>query len=289
MIMDILPQLIANSIIAGARYALIALGFNLIYTTAKFVNIAHGATAAVGGYIVFALTKFLGAHFFIAIPIGILGAGILGVFFEIGVFSKLRKRNASGLVLFLASLGIFITIEAFLAILFSSQFQSLSLGRETIVYRIGSAAITDVQTIMLLAGGAIFAGLGVFLRRTRFGTAVRAIADDEEVAKILGINTERIVRIIFFIGSAIAGIAGIFIGFDAGLYPTMGLLVVLEGAIASIIGGIGNISGGFLGAFLLGFIENFGTWKIASEWRSAIAFAVLILFLIFRPQGIMKK
>ncbi|MCX6715691.1 MAG: branched-chain amino acid ABC transporter permease, partial [Candidatus Taylorbacteria bacterium] len=124
---------------------------------------------------------------------------------------------------------------------------------------------------------------------TMFGKAVKAVGDDEEVAKIVGINTPRIIGWVFGIGSAIAGLAGILVGFDTGIEPTMGLSLLLKGVIASIIGGIGNVYGGVLGAFLLGFIENFGIWKISGEWKDAIAFAVLILFLLFRPQGILRR
>ncbi|MDO8655872.1 MAG: TIGR01841 family phasin, partial [Nanoarchaeota archaeon] len=116
-----------------------------------------------------------------------------------------------------------------------------------------------------------------------------ATQTQEEVSKIVGINTSKIIGRVFFIGSAIAGLAGILIGFDTGIEPTMGLSLLLKGVIASIIGGIGNVYGGVLGAFLLGFIENFGIWKISGEWKDAIAFGVLIIFLLFRPQGILRK
>jgi branched-subunit amino acid ABC-type transport system permease component len=109
------------------------------------------------------------------------------------------------------------------------------------------------------------------------------------VARIIGLNTDKINGYVFFIGSALAGFAGILVGFDTGIEPTMGLGLLLKGVIVSIIGGVGNIYGGVLGAFLLGFVENFGIWKISGEWKDAIAFALLIVFLIFRPQGIMNK
>ena len=118
---------------------------------------------------------------------------------------------------------------------------------------------------------------------------IKAISDDEEVAKIVGINTNKIIGRVFFIGSAIAGLAGILTGFDIGIEPTMGMSLLLKGVIASIIGGVGSVYGGVIGAFLLGFVENFGIWKISGEWKDAIAFSVLILFLLFRPNGILKK
>lgn len=286
--MEILPQLILNSIITGAIYALLALGFNLIYGATKFFNLAHGALAVVGGYAVFFFYKIVGLNIVLAIMLGIAIAGIAGWGLDKLVFLPLRKRKASNLVLLVASLGAFIVIQAIIAILFTSQFQTLSQGSWRI-YAIFGATITGIQIVILLAGMAIMASLVLLFKKTMFGKTVRSISDDEEVAKIVGINTEKIIGYVFFIGSAIAGLGGILIGFDTGLEPTMGMNLLLKGVIASIIGGIGNIYGGALGAFLLGFAENFGIWKISGEWKDAIAFGILILFLIFRPRGIMNK
>lgn len=288
--MGILPQLVVNSVIAGATYTLITLGFNLIYGTTKFINMAHGAVAAVGGYTVFFLTRTMGAGVLLSIVAGVLIAGLIGYGMDKIVFTPLRKRNASNLVLFIASLGIFTVIQAVLAMFFTSQFQTLDPASAAQgVYQFAGAAVSRVQLIIIFSAAIFFAGLTLFLKHTNFGKAVRAISDDEEVARMVGINTDKVIGYVFFIGSAIAGLAGILIGFDVGIQPTMGLLVLLQGAISSIIGGIGNIYGGVMGSFLLGFAENFGIWKIAGEWKVAISFGLLILFLIFRPEGIMKK
>lgn len=194
------------------------------------------------------------------------------------------------MVLLVASLGVFTALQAFVAILFTSQFQTLPndlIPRGTLV--IAGAVITYVQLTILVSAVVVACLLAFLLYKTRFGKAVRAISDDEEVAKIVGINTEKVIGRVFLIGSAIAGLAGIFVGFDTGIEPTMGLQLLLKGVIAAIIGGAGNVFGGLVGAFLLGFVENFGIWHISGEWKDAIAFAVLIIFLLFRPQGIFKK
>jgi len=287
---DILPQLIVNIIIAGAIYALVALGFNLIYGATKFFNLAHGVIAAVGGYAVFYFAKTLGWNVYLAVIIGVLLAGIAGYGLDKFVYLPLRKRKASNMVLLVASLGAFTAIQAVIAILFTSQFKTLSYSVGTQrIFEIFDGVITQTQLIILMSVALITAGLILLLYKTRFGKAVRAMSDDEEVAKIVGINTNRIIGRIFFIGSAIAGLAGILVGFDTGIEPTMGLGLLLKGVIASIIGGVGNIYGGVMGAFLLGFVENFGIWKISGEWKDAIAFALLIVFLLFRPKGIMNK
>jgi branched-chain amino acid transport system permease protein len=288
--MDIIPQLIVNSIIAGAIYTMVAIGFNLIYGTVKFFDLGYGALTAVGGYAVFYFYKTLGLNLYLSILLGILIAGIIGFLLYRFIYNPLRARKSSGMVLLVGSLGAFTAIQAIIAILFTSQFQTLtqSAGAGK-VYDIFGGIITEVQLIILICGLVIMAVIALVLKFTIFGKAVKAVSDDEEVSKIVGINTPKIIGWIFFIGSAIAGLAGILIGFDTGIEPTMGMSLLLKGVIASIIGGIGNIYGGVLGAFFLGFVENFGIWKISGEWKDAIAFGVLIIFLLWRPQGILKR
>lgn len=288
--MSVIPQLIANSIIAAGTYALIALGFNLIYATTKFFNLAHGVMATVGGYVVFFLIQtFTGINIILAAVLGILFAGLLGYLVDTIVYRELRKRKASNMVLLVASLGVFTVIQAVVAMIFTSQFQTLSGAISENVYSFWGASVTGTQLTIIGSAVVIMAALALLLKKTIFGKAVRAVSDDEEVSKIVGINTEHIIGWVFFIGSAIAGLTGILVGLDTGLEPTMGLRLLLKGVIAAIVGGIGSIYGAVLGALLLGLAENFGIWNISSEWKDAIAFVLLILFLIFRPQGIIKK
>lgn len=295
--MTIIPQLIVNSIIAGSIYALVALGFNLIYGTTRFFNLAHGILATIGGYVVFYFTKTVGLGLIPSAVIGVLAAGIISYLLDKFIFQTLRKRKASSMVLLVASLGIMTALQAIVAIIFTSQFQTLSTGSDTKVFELFcnettqqcAAVITQVQVVILISSFIIMLGLMLLLKKTKFGKAVRAVSDEEDVAKIVGINTNKIINWIFFIGSAIAGFAGIMVGLDTGIEPTMGLSLLLKGVIAAIIGGVGSIYGGVIGAFVLAFIENFGIWKISGEWKDAIAFAVLLIFLLFRPHGIIKK
>ena len=288
--MQIISQLIINSIIAGAIYSLVALGFNFIYGATKFFNLAHGVMAAIGGYAVFYFGITLGLDIYLSVAIGVLLAGLIGYGSDKLVYLPLRKRKASNMVLLVASLGVFTALQAIIAILFTSQFQVLyrNIASQRI-FNIFGGSITQTQSVILISALVVFVGLALLLKYTVFGKAVRAISDDEEVAKIVGINTDKIIGRVFFIGSATAGLAGILVGFDTGIEPTMGLPLLLKGVITAIVGGIGNIYGGVLGAFLLGFLENFGIWKISGEWKDAIAFALLILFLLFKPQGIIKR
>ncbi len=287
--MNILPQLIANSLIASSFYILVALGFNLMYGSTKFFNLSYGSVAIAGGYVTLFFLQ-LGLNVGFSIALGIVAAGLMGFIFEKGIFLPLRQRQATQMNLLIASLGISIALEALLAILFSPQIQSMShyLGRTTIV-SIAGASLTTVQITTILVSIVVFVVVAVFLKKTSFGKAVRAISDDEEVAKIIGIHTAKVIGLVFLLASAISAIAGVAQGFDIGLEPTLGFSLLLKGIIAAIVGGLGNIYGGLLGALILGFAENFGIIQLSGEWKDAIAFGVLIIVLIFKPKGILSK
>jgi len=288
--MDIAVQITLNAIIAGAIYSLATLGFNLSYSTTRFFDLGYGAYAAAGAYAVLWFYKSIGLDIVSSIGLGILVAGCIGFAIEKVVFRQLRRRKASRTVLLIASLGVLTVIQAMLAILFTSQFQTLSkdIGSTRTVGIFGGV-MTETQLLILLSAIIVMLVLSFVMRTTMFGKAVRAIADDEEVAQIVGINSERIIGIVFFVSACIAGLAGIVVGFDTGIQPTIGLSILLKGVIAAIIGGLGDVYGGVLGAFLLAFIENAAAWQFAGEWKDAIAFLILIVFLLFRPYGIRGK
>jgi branched-chain amino acid transport system permease protein len=287
--LDIVGQIVLNSLIAGAIYTLITLGFNLIYWITKFFNIAYGIFAVIGAYTVFFLFKIQGFNLYFSVFSGILLAGISGYLSDRFIFLPLRRRNGSRLIMFVASLGLFTAFQAFIAMVFSSNFQILTKTFEAQrSYQVFGGVITDIHILIMVTVVVIMTAFGLYGKKTTFGKSVKAVGDDEEVAKIIGIDTNRVIGYVFFVSSAIAGLGGILVGFDTGLMPTMGMDLLLKGVISSIIGGVGNVYGGVLGAFLLGFVENFGVWKIAGQWKDAIAFGLLILFLLFRPRGILK-
>lgn len=288
--MEIIPQLILNGVIAGAIYSLVALGFNLIYGTVKFFNLSHGVFAAVGGYGVYFLTNSLGLNLFLSVFIAVIASGSAGFIVDRLVFLRLRRKKASNLVLLVASLGVLTTTQAVISIIFTSQFQTLKPDAPTEdVYHILGGSITAHQVVILASGALALLILVTLIDKTGFGKAVKAISDDPEVARIVGIDVDKMTGYVFFIGSAIAGLGGILAGLDTGIEPSMGMALLLKGIIASIIGGVGSVYGGFVGSFVLGLVENFGIWKIPGQWKDAIAFGLLIAFLLIRPQGIIKR
>jgi branched-subunit amino acid ABC-type transport system permease component len=283
-------QILVNSIVAGSTYALLAIGYYLIYSGTKFFNLTYGAIAISGGYLAFFFAKILGWNLALSIAFAIIGAGCLGLLLNLIIFEPLRRHRSSNTVLLVAGIGAMTIIRSSLAIAFTSQFQTLS-DNSTIgtIYSISSATITQTQVLIVLSALAVFIISISILKLTPFGKMVRALNDNEEMAEIIGINTRQIIRYLFFIGSAIAGFAGILIGFDTGLEPNMGIYLFLKGSIAPIIGGLHSIAGAMIGSYILGLVENFGVWRISGEWKDALAFGLLIIFLLLRPKGIYAK
>ena len=176
-----------------------------------------------------------------------------------------------------------------ISIIFSPDGRPLAAPFGSVPWAFGGATIKPFQVFIIGVALVVFAGLALLLNRTSFGKAVRAIGDDEEVARIVGINTPVVIAIIFFLGAAISALGGILLGEDIGIRPQMGLLLLLKGWIASVVGGIGNIYGAILGGFVLGMVENYGVWYVSAQWKDAIAFILLIFFLSFWPKGILPR
>ncbi len=279
-------QLILNGLIAGGIYALVALGFTIIYRTVKFFHFAHGVVYTAGAYLAYTFAISLGFNFLLSFFLATILAAILGLTIDRLVYSPLRQQKAPNLVLLIASFGVFIFIQNFIQLIYGAQILTLRTGPVQEGYQIFSAVITSIQIMILVVSVILMFLLWLFIQKTKMGKAMRAVADDPVGASVVGIYPEMTIRTAFAIGSGAAGIAGILISLETNIEPTMGFSAILKGIIASIIGGIGSIPGAMLGGFFLGIVENLGIWKIQAGWKDTIAFAVLIIFLLFRPGGI---
>jgi len=282
-----LQQLLLNGLISGGIYTLVALGFTLIYRTVKFFHFAHGVVYAVGAYLAYSLIISLGLNPIISFFLAVFLTGLIGVLIDRLVYRPLRKRKAPNLVFLIASFGIFIFLQNLLQLIYGAQILTIRTGPVKEGHHILGAIITDTQILILVMSVALCLGLWMFVKKTKLGKAMRAVADDPLAASIVGINPERIILAAFAIGSALAGAAGILISLETNIEPTMGMNAILKGIIASIIGGIGSIPGAMFGGLFLGIAENLGIWKISAGWKDCIAFVILIVFLLVRPGGIM--
>lgn len=286
-----LSQIIINSLIAGSIYALIASGFSLIYSVLKFLHLAHGAVLTAGAYAAFALSRSLGLPFILAVILAIIFCVLIGIIIDQIAYKPLRRRQANNLAFLISSLGVFIFCQSLIQLIFGAEIKILRLGLIQKGYEFFGAIITLTQIIILAVALALLIMLHLFLKKSRLGQVMRAVADDREAAILCGIKPERIITLTFALGSGLAAAAGILIGLEQNLEPTMGLNLILKGLTASVVGGIGSTTGGMLGGFIIGLAENFGIWFLPSGYKDAIAFVILILFLLFRPNGIlgMKK
>jgi len=282
-----IQQLILNGIIAGSIYALIAIGFAIIYKTVKFFHFAHGIVFAVGAYFAYTLFILFDINPIISFFLSIALASLLGIVIDRFVYHPLRKNNAPNLVCLIASFGVFIFLQNLLQLIFGAQILTLRTGPIKEGHHILGAVITDIQILIIVVSLILFFLGWLFIQKTKLGKAIRAVADDPIGARVVGINSEKVILTAFAIGSALAGVAGILISLETNIEPTMGLNAILKGIIASIVGGIGNIPGALFGGLFLGLAENLGIWKIQAGWKDTIAFAILIIFLLIRPSGIM--
>jgi len=280
-------QLLINGLIAGAIYALVATGFSLIYSVCKFVHFAHGATIAFSAYFLYFLFSILGLNFGFAVVLAIAFASLLGYGMNFFVYKQLRKRKASSVILLIASFALLIFFESLILLLFGADVKTIGFIKIAKGLEFFGAIITPLQIFIVAASFVLLGLLFLFMKKTKIGKAMRAVADNKEVAEVVGISSERIYDYVFIIGSAIAGIAAILVGLEQNLEPMMGTNLMIKGFSGAIIGGIGSVPGAILGAFLLGFAENFGIWFLPSGYKDAIAFIILFAFLLFRPQGIL--
>ena len=247
------------------------------------------AGVALGAYCAVAVYGSPDWGLYLTWGVSCLLAGIVGLALYRGLYVYMRERARSPLVMLVATLGILLAITAFTTIIFQSAPRPLPDAFGSTPWKIAGANIKgfNVFTIAVAIVGFVF--LLFLLKMTSFGKAVRAIGDDEEVSKVVGINTTVIIAVVFFIGAVYAAAAGVLSGHDTAIQPRMGLLLLLKGWIASVVGGIGNMYGAIVGGFVLGLIEQFGIWDLAGEWKDAISFVLLILFLSFWPNGLLPR
>ncbi len=284
--MDIFLQLLINGLVIGSIYALVASGFSLIYSTNKFVHFAHGGVIVLSSYFLYWISAVLEWDFYFASFLTILFATLLGYCLNKIFYQPLRDRKASNSVLLVASVAILFLFQSLALLLFGANVKTIALPLSNHSINIGGAFITPLQIVIILISILLFLALRLLMRRTKIGKAMRAVADNKEVAEILGISSERIYDTSFAIGSAIAGIAAILVSLEQNITPLMGTSLIIKGFTGSVIGGIGSVPGAIVGSLFLGLAENFGTWFVSAGFKDAIAFILLFLFLLIKPQGL---
>jgi branched-subunit amino acid ABC-type transport system permease component len=282
-------QSIVNGIIAGTTHALVAIGFGLIYTMARFFHLAHGAVLAASAYVTYVLIVYLAWHPVYAMISGIIFGVVLGVFMEVTIYRPLRSLDSSPSVLFLASLGILVCIQNAISLAFGDQPLAFASGQTEVGVNVLGAYITRVQLMIVCAATIMCSVTAAVMKWTKVGRMMRAVANDRGLAEIVGVKPDRAILIAMALGSAFAAIAGILVALDTDLTPNMGLRAMLMGVTASVVGGIGSIFGNLLGGLFVGMLQHLGIWCVSTQWQDAIVFIALITFLLLRPRGVLGR
>lgn len=280
-------QQLLNGLTAGAVYALIALGYTMIYGILGLINFAQGEIYMFGAFVAVLLLGTGQVNFFVAFAAGMAAAAVLGVVLERVAFRPLRGSNP--LVPLISAIGASIFLQSLALLLFGPTDRPFPIQFNFRTIDIAGLPFSSLQGAILVAALGFMLLLLLFVRYTRYGKAIVACALDRDTARLMGINVDRMVALTFLIGSALSGAAGIMMAiYYNATYPRMGLLPGLKAFSAAILGGVGNIPGAILGGLLLGVAESLGAAYVSSGYKDAIAFAILILVLLFRPQGILK-
>jgi branched-chain amino acid transport system permease protein len=292
--MEMIVQQLISGLAIGMIYALIAIGYSMVYGILKFINFGHGAVYMVGTYIAFFTWEFLlrfmpvWPSFLLALLLSMIGGAIFGVVMEKLAYKPIRNR--SRLTTFMSSLGVSFFITYGMEFLVGSTPRSTPALFEGVRFKVLGATVTGMQIFILVVTAVIVISLQLFVKKTRTGKAIRACSEDAGAAALMGVNINHAISATFAIGSGVAAVAGILVGiYYSAVYPTMGWIAGLKGFVAAVTGGIGSIPGAMLGGLLLGMAENLGAGFVASSYRDAIAFIVLIVVLLFRPMGIIRK
>jgi len=283
-------QYLINGVSIGAVYAIIALGYTMVYGIAKMLNFAHGDVIMVGAYASYCVTSYLGLPAVVSIVVAVAVCTVLGIVIEGLAYKPLR--GTPSLAVLITAIGVSYFLQNAAQLIFGSapkNFKSIVTMQPLTLFD-GGLTITGEVLVTIAICVAIMVGLTLFTSRTRMGKAMRAVSEDRAAAQLMGINVNQTISITFAIGSALAAIAGVLLCSTVPtLMPTTGAMPGIRAFTAAVFGGIGSIPGAMLGGILLGIIETFSKAYISTQFSDAIVFSVLIIILLVKPAGLLGK
>jgi branched-chain amino acid transport system permease protein len=301
--MEILLQQVINGLVQGSVYALVALGYTMVYGILGLINFAHGEVVMIGAMLALSsLTAMLGwgVSPMLALPLSMVLAmlGCMALGYSIERIAYRPLRHAPRLAPLITAIGVSIVLQNLAMMIWGRGYHSFPQLITNNPHLIAGAIINDIQIIIFVMALAIMAGLMIVVHRTRLGRAMRAVAENQHAAQLMGVDINRVISITFMLGSALAAIAGLMVSANYGLaHYYMGFLLGLKAFTAAVLGGIGNLRGAMLGGLLLGLIESLGAGYIGdltggffgSNYQDVFAFFVLIAVLVFRPSGLLGE
>lgn len=279
---------VINGISLGSVYAIIALGYTMVYGIAKMLNFAHGDVIMIGGYMAFCSVSYLGFPPALAVLFAVIVCTVLGIAIEKLAYKPLR--SASSLAVLITAIGVSYFLQNIALLVWSSNPKAFPNMIDLPPINIGESQISATAVVTILANIVIMIVLTLFTSKTKMGKAMRAVSEDKGAAQLMGINVNKTISMTFAIGSGLAAIAGVLLcSAYPTLMPTTGAMPGIKAFTAAVFGGIGSIPGAMIGGILLGLIEIFAKAYISTQLSDAIVFAVLIVVLIVRPSGLLGK
>jgi branched-chain amino acid transport system permease protein len=279
-------QILFNGIASGALYAIVALGFGLIFNTTRIFHLAHGAVYAAAGYLFFTALVRWNLPIYISLLAGMFAAVVLGILLEVLIYQPLREKNAPLIISFISSLGVYVIVQNLIALVFGNETQII-VHEPDRIYRIAGISAGRIQLLGLVTFLFIVVTYALLTSYTRMGKSLKGISDNPELAELLGINVAHYRLGVFACGSLLAGIGAMISALDLGIAPNVGFPVVIIAVASVIVGGVGVFEGALIGGLLLGITQALSTWYFSATWLNSVTFVVLIAFLALRPAGLL--
>lgn len=279
-------QVLINILSLFTLYIILSFSFHLIFKPTKIFHIAHALTVSLGAYMVYLFYHIVELNLILSLLLALVITILYGIANEHFFYKHLRGKKDSNIKMLILSLGAYIVSQNLISIFFGDDIKVLNKGEVKVGHEFVGAYITDIQIITMAVALAIL-GITFYLwYKTKFGFALRAIADNSELSQVFGIPKNRIILLAFALGSFYAGIGGILVGFDTGITPTFGFSLLLYAIVVMIIGGVDNLWGIVIGAFILATVQNLTAYYLDTKWMDAVTYAILIVFLMIRPYGV---
>ena len=285
-------QLLVDGLVQGSRIALVAVGFSLIYGVTRTLHLAHGAIITTAAYVVWWMTAKLSAGLTVAFLVAAVVVVLLGVGHDMVLYRRIRAATTGGFTIVVASLGTGIIIQNLVGILFgfdTKDVRAATVGQASVGLRLGPVVMPVTDLITVAVTLMLFALLGLLLLRTRIGKQLRAVQDNPQLARVVGIRTPRVYAVTFAIGSLVSMPAAFFIGLSGGLNTTIGFDAMLLALIVVFAGGIGSLLGTLLASFGVGMLQTMSLLVVDSRWEATVTFALLLLLVTVRPRGLLGK
>ncbi|MCL5962224.1 MAG: branched-chain amino acid ABC transporter permease [Chloroflexi bacterium] len=284
---EIFFQQIVNGIMLGSVYGLIAVGFTLLFGVLGVVNLAHGEVAMIGAFLCLVVVR-LGLPFLAAVVVVVVATAVLSVVIERVSFKPFRK--SSFLTPMLSTIGISIFLQSIGTQLWGSDPTTYKVGVEVVTFKVGPVLISTIQVLIVVVALALMLGLSYLIERTKIGRGMRAIAENPEMARAIGINAGPVIVATFAVSGPIAGIAGIMVGLNiTAITAFMGLEMGLKALVAVVIGGMGNVYGAMIAGLILGITETFVTGYFSTSYRDIVVYVMLLMVLLVRPAGLLGR